>query len=610
MHDQIFSLDALRSAYAAGRRPDEVVAEVFRRIRAAGDPGIFLHLNDEAAVAAEARALGPYDADRPLWGIPFAVKDNIDVAGLPTTAACPAYAYHPARDAFTVARLREAGALVIGKTNLDQFATGLVGVRTPYPVPRNALDPEIVPGGSSSGSAVAVARGIVCFALGTDTAGSGRVPAALNNIVGLKPTLGAFSATGVVPACRTLDTVSIFALTVADAFEAFCVAAAFDPDDAYGRKVRVSPLAAPPPSIRVGVPDAASLRFFGDKVQEASFRAGLARLEGCGATVVEIDFQPFHAVAEMLYEGAWVAERHTVIGDLIARSPDAVHPVTRAIVGKAESLSAADAFRGFYRLADLRRETEPVLDAIDMLCVPTIPTFYSLADLEADPIGPNSRLGTYTNFVNLLDLCGISVPTMPRDDGRPGSLTLLARAGQDGLIASVATWLEQFGPRTLGATQWPVPAAPDLRAVAQADEVEIAVCGAHMSGMALNTELASLGARFLRCAETAPEYRLYRLSGAPPRPGLVRVKPDAGATVALEVWALPTEAVGRFLAGIPSPLGLGTVRLADGTAPKGFLCEAAAVDGAEDVTALGGWRAVVARDQAAREPARAAGESS
>nr|MCU0906351.1 allophanate hydrolase [Paracoccaceae bacterium] len=424
-----FDIGALHAAYAGGLSPTAVMAEALRRIAAADDPAMFLALRTAEDLMAEAAALPAFDpVAYPLWGIPFAVKDNIDVAGMPTTAACPAYAYAPERDAFVVARLRAAGAIPVGKTNLDQFATGLVGVRSPYGVPRNAIDPAIVPGGSSSGSAVAVARGVVSFSLGTDTAGSGRVPAALNNIVGLKPTLGTLSATGVVPACRTLDTISIFALTVADAHAAFRAASGYDTADAYSRPIPAPPLAAPPPVLTVAVPDTATIEFFGDTVQAASFTAALDRLAAHGARIVPIDFTAFYDVARMLYEGAWVAERMTVIEDLMRRDPAAIHPVTARIIAAADKLSAADAFRGIYRLADLRRKAEALMQGADLICVPTIPTFYSLADLAADPVGPNSRFGTYTNFVNLMDLCGIAVPVAPRSDGRPGSVTLLARA--------------------------------------------------------------------------------------------------------------------------------------------------------------------------------------
>ncbi len=598
MKDLPFTLPALRAAYAEGADPGDVMVEALRRVAEAKDPGIFLHLAHEAALREEAAALGAFDPAKPLWGIPFAVKDNIDVAGMPTTAGCPAFAYAPERDAFAVARLREAGAVAIGKTNLDQFATGLVGVRTPYAIPRNAVDPEIVPGGSSSGSAVAVARGAVAFSLGTDTAGSGRVPAALNNIVGLKPSVGALSAGGVAPACRTLDTISVFALTVEDAWTAFRAAAVFDPADAYARDLPMPALGAAPPAFRVGVPDAGSRRFFGDQVQAAAFEAALAELRALGGEVVEMDFQPFHDVAEMLYEGAWVAERYAAIEAMMRHRPEEVHPVTRAIVGKAEGLTAVDAFRGFYRLQELKRATGPLVGSVDLLAVPTIPTFYSVKDLEADPVGPNSRLGTYTNFVNLLDLCGIAVPMGARTDGRPGSVTLLAQAGRDAQVAALGAALHRRAGVTLGATgrAAPEPAAPSVEP--GPGEIALAAVGAHMSGLPLNGELTRLGARFLRAAKTSAEYRLHALPGGPPkRPGMVRA--PGGGRIALEVWAVPQARFGEFIRGVPAPLSIGSATLEDGSVVKSFLCEAAGLEGAEDVTAFGGWRAYLAGDKSA-----------
>ncbi|AXS40446.1 allophanate hydrolase [Breoghania sp. L-A4] len=434
-----------------------MIEEVYARIAAVNDPGIFIHLIDKAEVQAAAAALGSYDPSKPLWGIPFAAKDNIDAAGSPTTAACPAYAYVPDADAFVVGRLRAAGALLVGKTNLDQFATGLVGVRSPYAPPKNSIDPSIVPGGSSSGSGVAVGHGLVSFSLGTDTAGSGRVPAALNNIVGLKPTLGALSPGGVVPACRTLDTISIFAMTVGDAYTAYEAAAGYDAAEAYSKEIAVAPLGDAPESLTIGIPDANTIEFFGDTVQRASFESAVDTLRFAGHTIVEVDFTPFYDVARMLYDGAWVAERYTVIADLLKTDPEAILPVTRQVICKAEGLTAADAFRGIYRLEELKRIAAPVLGALDMMCVPTIPTFYTVADLEADPIGPNSNFGTYTNFVNLMDMCAIAVPTAPRSDGRPGSVTLLAGAGKDGLTAAVARTFEKASGASL-------PTAAELQA--------------------------------------------------------------------------------------------------------------------------------------------------
>ena len=578
------TLTALHDAFSDGATPSDIVREVYRRIEAVGDPAIFIHLRPMEDVIAEADGLPARSAGQPLWGVPFVVKDNIDVAGIPTTAACPAYAYTPGQDAFVVARLRAAGALVIGKTNLDQFATGLVGVRSPYGVPRNAIDPEIVPGGSSSGSGVAVGHGLVTFSLGTDTAGSGRVPAALNNIVGLKPSLGALSATGVVPACRTLDTISIFAAKVTDAFAAFQVACAEDVKDAYSKPIAAGQLKRCPSSLTIGVPNAACRVFFGDDVQAASFEANIAQLTALGADIVELDFSPFYAVAEMLYQGAWVAERYTVVEKLMRDQPGELHPVTARIIGAAKQLSGADAFRGMYRLKDLERAARDTVAGVDMLCVPTIPTFYSIADLDADPVTPNTNLGTYTNFVNLLDMCAIAVPSDPRSDGRPGSVTLLAPSGQDAKIASVAA---AFARELIA----------DMPTQATDDEIAIAVCGAHMSGMALNHELISQGGRFLEATRTAPRYRLYALAGGPPqRPGLLRI--EKGSYIELEIWALPKIAMGGFLAGIPAPLSIGTVELESGAKVHGFLVETTGVQGADDITHLGGWRNYLAREHA------------
>ncbi len=591
--DLSFEIGALHAAYAAGLSPEAVIDEALRRLEAArGRRHLPAPPPDAKTCCAEARALGPFDPARPLWGIPFAVKDNIDVAGCPTTAACPAFAYQPERDAFVVAALRRAGAIPIGKTNLDQFATGLVGVRSPHTPPRNAIDPAIVPGGSSSGSAVAVARGIVSFALGTDTAGSGRVPAALNNIVGLKPTLGdavehrrrarlpdaghasrssrSRCPTPTVPSARPASTTR--------------------PTPSPARSPRPRP-ARCPPGLRIGVPDAQTRLFFGDKAQAGAFATTLSELDAMGASLVEVDFTPFYDVAKMLYEGAWVAERMTVIEPLLRRDPQAIHPVTRQIISAADKLSAADAFRGIYRLAELKRLAEPVLDSLDMLCVPTIPTFYTVADLQADPIGPNARLGTYTNFVNLMDLCGLAVPTAPRADGRPGSVTLLARAGRDAALAALADALHRRADVTLGATPHRLHAVTPAPVAVTQDETILAVAGAHMSGLPLNSHLTARGARFLEEATTAPEYRFYALPGGPPiRPGLVRTTRN-GKAIALELWAMPTARMGDFLATIPAPLGLGPVRLADGRSVTGFLAEAAGTEGATDISAFTGWRA-------------------
>jgi allophanate hydrolase len=451
--DASLSLDraSLFEAYAAGRlRPAEVVSLIHRRLAALGDPGIFLHLVPEAAARAAAEALPPFDPLRfPLWGLPVAVKDNIDVAGLPTTAACPAFAYLPTESAPAVARLLAAGAVLVGKTNLDQFATGLVGVRTPHAIPRNAFDPARVPGGSSSGSAVAVAQGLATLSLGTDTAGSGRIPAALNNLVGLKPSVGAVPTRGVVPACRTLDCVSVFALSVADAWAGFAAIAGADAADPYSRPIDVVAPEAAAPIRRLGIPRLPELD---DEAGRAAWAAARARLATLGVEIEELDLAPFHAVAGLLYHGPWVAERAAAFGDFAQANPTAVHPVVAGIAATAAKFSAVDAFRGLYHLAELRRETEATWARVDALAVPSAPNFPTLAELAADPLGPNTRLGTYTNFVNLLDLAALAVPGPFRPDGLPAGLTLIAPRGADARLAALGACFQSAAQPRLGAT--------------------------------------------------------------------------------------------------------------------------------------------------------------
>ena len=578
------TIRSVLAAHEAGRKVAETIEETYAAIAAYDDPALFIELRpkEEAlrrAVALEAE--GP--AGKPLYGVPFAVKDNIDVAGLPTTAACPAFVDHPARSAFAVDRLERAGAIAIGKTNLDQFATGLVGVRSPYGVPRNPLRSDLIPGGSSSGSATSVGAGLVPFSLGTDTAGSGRVPAALNGIVGLKPSLGALSTSGVVPACRTLDTISIFAGDVADAFLAFGVAAGYDAADPFSRRYPAPALSAPPPHPRLGAPRAEQRKFFGDALAEAAFSADLARLADLGATIVEFDIEPFYAVARLLYEGPWVAERYAATKALIERDPEALFPVTRQIIESARKYDAVAAFQAFYRLADLKRETGAVWSQFDAMVVPTMPRPYTIAEVAADPIALNSNLGTYTNFVNLLDLAAISVPAGRRADGLPSSVTLIGPAGSDGYLAGLAQQAQSHGAAA-GQAATPRRAAPG--------RIEIAVVGAHLSGLPLNRELIALGATFVREAQTIPSYRLFALPGAtPPKPGLLRVAHGGGRAIAAEIWALDPSAFGQFVAEIPSPLSIGTIEFGDGSAVKGFLVEVEAVRNAEDVSNHGGWRA-------------------
>jgi allophanate hydrolase len=575
--------------------PAQTVARSYRRIRDHNDPAVFISLRDEQDAVAEAEALSKKDAALlPLFGIPVAVKDNIDVAGLATTAACPAFSYSPAKDSTVVAKLRAAGAIVIGKTNLDQFATGLVGVRSPYGIPINPVRGDLIPGGSSSGSAVAVSAGLVPLALGTDTAGSGRVPAMLNNIVGLKPSLGLISTSGVVPACRTLDCVSIFALGVDDAMTALGALAAPDAADPYSRSRPLAPLTAFPNPLRLGVPRSGQLIFFGDKASEQAYGDALQRWTALGATLVEFDLEPFYETARLLYEGPWVAERYLVIRDLLASSPDAIHPVTREITIAGARLSAADTFAALYRLQALRRVAGRAFADIDALVLPTAPTAYSTAQVLANPIELNSRLGTYTNFVNLLDLCGLALPAAMRPDGIPFGITLLAPAGADAQLASIGRVFHADTGLAMGAKGLPQPPLAALPQGLAGDEIAIAVVGAHLSGMTLNGELKALDGRLIEAAATSPDYRLYALSTTPPKPGMLRVAAGTGTSIALELWALSAANFGKFVAAIPPPLSIGTVRLADGRGVKGFLVEPADIGGARDISSFGGWRAFMA----------------
>src|SRR5437764_631742 len=584
---------------AAAVTPAQTVARSYQRIRAYNDPAVFISLRDEKDALAEAEALVSNDAaSLPLLGVPVAVKDNIDAQGMPTTAACPAFSYSPARDSTAVAKLRAAGAIIIGKTNLDQFATGLVGVRSPYGIPVNPIRSDLIPGGSSSGSAVAVSAGLVPLALGTDTAGSGRVPAMLNNIVGLKPSLGLISNAGLVPACRTLDCISVFSLTVDDAIAALSVMAGPDGADPFSRSRPLAAVTSFPEKLRLGVPRNGQLIFFGDKASEKAYGEALKRWTSLGATLVEFDLEPFYETARLLYEGPWVAERYLVIRDLLASAPESIHPVTREITAAGARLSAAETFAALYRLQALRRIAERGFNNIDALVLPTAPTVYPTAQVLANPIELNSRLGTYTNFVNLLDLCGLALPAAMRTDGIPFGITLLAPAGNDALLASIGRVFHADTKLKMGAKCLTQPPLARLASEVSGDEITIAVVGAHLSGMALNGQLQVLGARLIEATTTAPDYKLYALDTAPPKPGMLRVDAGVGHSIKLELWALPSAAFGKFVAAIPPPLGIGTVRLADERGVKGFVVEPVAIGGARDISSFGGWRAFMAEKAA------------
>ncbi|MGE0151678.1 MAG: allophanate hydrolase [Reyranellaceae bacterium] len=592
------------AAYRAGRDAAADLAALFDRIEARGTAPVWISLLPRAAalaLLAQATARLKAGGDLPLYGIPFAVKDNIDVAGLPTTAACPAFAYLPQRSAFVVDRLIAAGAIPVGKTNLDQFATGLNGTRSPYGAPASVFDASRVSGGSSSGSAVAVGDLTVPFALGTDTAGSGRVPAAFNNLVGLKPTRGLLSASGVVPACRSLDCVSVFAMSVADARLVAGIAAAYDPADPFARRAPADLWSGPAPAAsRFGIVDEATLARCAPAVT-ARYRWAVAVLEHQGGVAVPVDYAPFEEAASLLYAGPWVAERLAAISDFAARQPLSIHPVVRDIVLSAHNHSAADAFAAQYRLAALIRQVEPVWDALDFLLLPTAPDHPTIAAMRADPVALNSRLGLFTNFVNLMDLAALAVPSGLGADGLPTGVTLVGPAFSDGRLASIGDRLHRAdADARLAASRTALAAAAPLAAVPADDtRITLAVVGAHLGGQPLNHQLTSRNARFAGAARTAAGYSLYALANtAPAKPGLAR---DGGAGgIELELWSLDAAGFGSFVAEIPPPLGIGTIALQDGRQVKGFLCEAHALAGAADITAHGGWRAYLAsQDKAA-----------
>ena len=509
-----------------------------------------------------------------LYGIPFAVKDNIDVAGLPTTAGCPAFAYQPQHTAFVVQRLLDAGAILIGKTNMDQFATGLVGTRSPYGACSCAYQSHYISGGSSSGSAIAVAGGLASFALGTDTAGSGRVPAAFNNIVGLKPSRGLLSTSGVVPACRSLDCVSVFALNCADAASVLNVAKVFDPADPYSRPW---PVQTPPFPLRVrcGVPSPSQLEFFGDEEYARLYRQTVASLN---ADLIEIDFVPFRKAAELLYSGPYVAERFAAVGKFIESHPDQVDATVASIILTARRYDAASVFAAQYRLAELVRETQPSWDKMDFLVLPTAPTIYTLEQVRREPLQLNANLGYYTNFVNLLGLSAVAVPAGFTSEGLPAGVTVVGPACSDYNLLQFASQIHFSGPTYR---------APD----GAAGWVKISVVGAHLSGQPLNRQLTERGARLIETTRTALDYKMFALtSTVPPKPGLLRIPGLAGPGIETEVWEMSPASFGSFVAGVPPPLSIGTCELISGEQVKGFLCEPYAVAGMSDITHHGAWR--------------------
>ena len=583
---ELLEISQIHAAYHAGTlTPVQLITALLERIAAFPDKAVFISRPSEAEILAQAAALSLDDLNRlPLFGIPFVVKDNIDVAGLPTTASCPEFAFTPAKDAVAVTRLRAAGAILLGKANLDQFATGLNGTRSPHGAPRCVFNAEYISGGSSSGSAVSVGAGLAAFSLGTDTAGSGRVPAGINNIIGLKPTIGRIPATGVLPACQSLDCISIFANSAADALTVLRAAEGFDGGDPYSRPVQNRAL---PDKPRAGILPAAAREFFGNAEAAALYETALARAEKLGWTLAKIDYAPFLEIAAMLYGSAFAAERLTGIKDFFARNPSAIDPAVRSILDCAATYSAVDLFEAQHKQAGLKTLARAELAKVDILLLPTAPTSFTVAQMQADPIGANSKLGLYTNFVNFMDLAAIALPAGFGASGLPAGVTLIGPAFADAALAALADALHHALGTGAGITK----AVPQTRLAAPKPEITIVVAGAHLSGMVLNHELTALDARLVATTRTAPDYKLFALATTPPKPGLAHCPGFAGAGIAVEVWALTAEAFGKFVAALPAPMGIGKVTLADGSIHPGFLCEAYALEGAEDITAHGGWRA-------------------
>lgn len=595
MHDAFgWTLGEWQSAYRSGAITPDLLLTLASEYRA--DDTAWISRATPAQLTAQLTqlnerltAVGGDIAKLPLYGVPFAIKDNIDAAGWDTTAACPEFAYTPAQDATVVQKLRAAGAILMGKTNLDQFATGLVGTRSPYGAVGNSFNADYVSGGSSSGSASVVARGLVAFSLGTDTAGSGRVPAGFNNIVGLKPTKGRLSNTGLVPACRTVDCISVFALTVACAESVASIAAGYDASDAYSR---VNPNTAPvavAAALKLAIP--ATLEFFGDTQNQAVFEQAVEGFKAMGALIAPVDFSAFKELADQLYFGPWVAERTVALEGMLERQPEAINPVVRGIVENGRHYSACDAYKAEYLRAELSRRINDSLAGFDALLVPTSPTMRTLAEMAEEPVRYNSQFGYYTNFTNLADLSALALPAGLRADGLPSGITLLAPAWHDTALAHLGKRWQASLDLPLGATERYLPApAPALQAPGT---VRVAVVGAHLTGMPLNVQLTRRNAVLVEQTLTADTYRLYALPGTvPPKPGLARA--DSGQPIIVELWDMPIARFGEFVAEIPAPLGIGNLLLADGRSVKGFICEPWALADALDITEFGGWRAFIA----------------
>ncbi|WP_444894430.1 allophanate hydrolase [Microbulbifer sp. TRSA001] len=595
-HD--LTLDHLRNTYSKGiTTPRELITSLLKQAQQQANYNAWITLLTREELEPYLETLDRVrPIDLPLYGVPFAIKDNIDLAGVPTTAACPDFSYTPRESAFVVKLLIKSGAVPLGKTNLDQFATGLVGVRSPYGEGKNSFNQEYISGGSSAGSAIATALGQVSFALGTDTAGSGRVPAALNNLIGHKPTRGLLSTTGVVPACKSLDCVSIFALSCRDAAKLLDITAKFDSADIYSRttpffnRLRYfqENFSNKKVSFSFGIPE--QLDFQGNKETQALFNQSIKQLKALGGQAVTVDFNPFIEAAKLLYEGPWVAERWIATQGV---KPASMLEVIRKIINSAETKTAADAFLGQYRLKALKRICDKTLENIDFIIIPTIPTVYTRHEIAEQPIQRNSILGTYTNFMNLLDYSATAVPVGFLSSGISWGVTLFSQKYCDMSLLSFANGLHQTCNLPLAATgKRPGEISNQDSSscqLATADKlIKIVVCGAHLEGQPLNWQLTERGGQLFQETTTSHQYRLYVLPEGE-RPALVRDESGGGQAIRVEIWQLPAEYFGSFVAAIPAPVGIGKVELANGSWETGFICESWGIQGANDITHYGSW---------------------
>ena len=560
------------------------------------DPA-WIHICTPAQLKKQFDQLEKQDIQRlPLYGVPFAVKDNIDVEGWVTTAACPEYAYVASDTAEVVNRLQAAGAVLLGKTNLDQFATGLVGTRSPYGAVPNTFLTDYVSGGSSSGSASVVARGLVAFALGTDTAGSGRIPAGFNNLVGVKPTPSSLPMQGVLPACKSIDVVSILALTVSDGSQILKIMQS--PSSGEFVLLGIAPDLQPPwlqrlgHRLKVGIP-----KNPGTDVPlgyDAAYRQTLEFAEQLGWELIEIDMSILFETAQLLYEGPWVAERYIVVEELIQKRPGAIDRTVQKVISKAINYSAADTFNAQYKLKDLTVKANNIWKNVDMLLVPTAITCPTLKEVEAEPILKNSELGKYTNFVNLLGWSALALPGTFTERGLPFGVTFIARNGADAALLEEGLIWQKHTRLMLGHELRQIKDEDlDMHTHSNAEPfVRIAVVGAHLKGLPLHHQLIERDCRFVEKTQTSKHYKFFALTNSqPPKPGLVRSVGAQGASaIEVEIYDMPTSKVGSFFQGISFPLGLGSVELENGTWVKGFVCDAGVVTDSLDITSHRGWR--------------------